>query len=345
MGKKKHGRGSVNPIAYCDESMTRDPSIPEGRAVYTTTAVIVSPGADTWMQENLRQLVGEDFHANKARPHEVAAVLAEVAAEPRVRSIVTVRAEVQGQQEENVRKDCLTELARRLSRSDVRLMVMDDRSNGTGSTALNDRDKATIEEAKRARVVEHDFDIKFDKAKRQPLLHAADAVSWQVRRAIDKDDASQLALPMSAPGHMRPQEKMQIVEAPRREQDGQQQKPESPEMGAWPATSVTALEARLEKLTMGAAELAPSLDQVRLATGKALAETRAEEKARLSQAHAGRATGKVKAKGKGRGKGNGQNGDRGENKRRANNRTKDSREDGKNPSSSVRRARKGRKER
>ncbi|MQA02727.1 MAG: hypothetical protein GEV07_08420 [Streptosporangiales bacterium] len=296
MAKKKRSRGADNPIAYVDESVSMDPSLPEGQRLYTMTGVVVDPGAQAWMNTHMREVAGDAFHANKAKPQEVSAVIAEVAAEKGVRSIVTVRSAADPKNFEDTRKDCLAELSRRLSRSNVRLMVMDDRSNGTGSTDLNDRDRATIQEAKGAGLVRDEFQIEFGKGTERPMLHAADAIGWQVRRGIERNEPSRLTIPLSAPEHMQPQEKMRIVEAPKLDRDaqGRLQRPAQPQQGASPASQVTALQARLENLTQNAAKLAPTAEQARIATNKALTELRAEERQRLT------AKGKGKSKGKGK---------------------------------------------
>lgn len=298
---RKGGRGS-HPVAFVDESATVRNA--EGQPkYYTMTAVIVNPRDVERVRERLRMETGGTLHANNTQPHERAALTAVLADEPGVRSVVTVRSGFEGKQYEAARRDCLAEMTRQVSRQDVRLMMMDDRSGGSGSDKLNRLDRETVAAA---RPEGKQVEIQHVRDDAEPLVQAADVVGWQVRRGLERNDPSYLA---SVVGR-RP-DKMRIHEAPSfqpREQQPQQTDAQRSASGTAPGQP-TGLQARIARLTREARSMAPTPEQALADARKSLRE--AQQKAKASTGRGGNRkagrkgakTGEPKQHGKDRGRG------------------------------------------
>ncbi|HEX6447462.1 MAG TPA: DUF3800 domain-containing protein [Streptosporangiales bacterium] len=272
---RKGGRGS-HPVAFVDESATGH-AAEGGPKYYTMTAVIVNPREIERVRERLRTETGGELHANNTQPHERAALTAVLADEPGVRSVVTVRSGFEGKEYETARRDCLAELTRRVSRQDVRLMMMDDRSGGSGSDKLNRLDRETVAAARPAgRQVE----IQHVRDEAEPLVQAADVVGWQVRRGIERGDPSYLA-----PVVGRQPDKMQIHEAPRFEPGERRQQQAAPAAPATGAGRPTGLQARVDRLVREARGNAPTPEQALAEARKSLRE--AQQKAKASAGRGG----------------------------------------------------------
>lgn len=264
---RRGGRGA-HPVAFVDESATGHTA--EGQPkYYTMTAVIVNPKDTERVRERLRLETGGNLHANNTQPHERAALAAVLADEPGVRSVVTVRSGFEGKQYEDARRDCLAELTRQVSRRDVRLMMMDDRSGGSGSDKLNRLDRETVAAA---RPEGKQVEIQHVRDDAEPLVQAADVVGWQVRRGIERDDPSYLA---SVVGQR--SDKMQIHEAPRFQPTGQQQQEQTASRGA-ASGRPTPLQERINRLVRDARGSAPTPEQALAAARQGLRE--AQERAK-----------------------------------------------------------------
>lgn len=264
----------------------------EGRPkYYTMTAVVVNTRDVERVRERLRMETGGNLHANDTRPHERAALTAVLADEPGVRSVVTVRSGFEGKQYEDARRDCLAELTRRLSRQDVRLMMMDDRSGGSGSDKLNRLDRETVAAARPER---RQVEIQHVRDDAEPLVQAADVVGWQVRRGMERDDPSQLASVVGRqPG------KMQIHEAPRFQPQDQRQRQATSQPAA-PGTAPgrrTALQARIDRLVRDARAMAPTSEQALADARKSLRDAQRNAKASAGKGGKSRA-GRKSAKGR-----------------------------------------------
>lgn len=265
---RKGGRGS-HPVAFVDESATGHNA--EGQPkYYTMTAVVVNPKDVERVRERLRLETGGNLHANNTQPHERAALAAVLADEPGVRSVVTVRSGFEGKQYEDARRDCLAELTRQVSRQDVRLMMMDDRSGGSGSDKLNRLDRETVAAARPAG---KEVEIQHVRDDAEPLVQAADVVGWQVRRGVERDDPSYLA---SVVGQ-RP-DKMRIHEAPRFRPGEPQQQQAAPQ--GTTSGRPTGLQARIDRLVRDARGSAPTPEQALADARRSLRE--AQQKARAS---------------------------------------------------------------
>lgn len=181
-------------VAFIDEAMRENPR-PGEIPFYKMTAVIFPKDRMDIIREALVDIPGslywhstEEFKtaSGRERIYEMATYIADVSDW----NIVSIATPITDQPRSiaSARAHCLDTLAREITRGSgedaVRAIVADRNKD----PHLNTNDMAVLEQLRRTRAIDIDTGFRHGRMGQEPLLWAADAAAWAVRRNIALDD-------------------------------------------------------------------------------------------------------------------------------------------------------------